>query len=158
MEELSSVLDDLTTQPKRSRGHSLERLTELLCGSLHLAPVRWLVHSSTSGGAEVQVLAQDSRLPPSRWLLQCVDAAHVSMDTIATAVGRGFPDSPHYLLTATSGCISLQAREFATLTSHYPHLPGFAIMLIDGEDLRTLAKNATTIEDLIQRELNRSAA
>jgi hypothetical protein len=104
------------------------------------------------------MLAQEDRLPPSCWLLQCVGGEYVSMDTIATAVGRGFLESPHYLLAATSGCVSSQAREYAAITSHRPHLPGFAIMLIDGKDLRDLAKNVTTIEDLVRRELDRSAA
>lgn len=103
------------------------------------------------------MLAQEDRLPPSRWLLQCVDAEYVSEDIIATAVGRGILDSPHYLLAVTSGCISSQARNYATASSHSCHLPGFTIMLFDGEDLRSLAKNVTAIEDLILRELDRNA-
>jgi hypothetical protein len=103
------------------------------------------------------MLAQEDRLPPTRWLLQCLDAECVGMDMIATAVGRGFLDGPHYLLSATSGRISSQAREYAVITSRQSHLPGFTIMLIDGDDLRALAGNATTIENLIRRELDRSA-
>jgi hypothetical protein len=157
VEDIVSILDDLTTQPRSAPGRSLEKLTELLCCLLHLTPVKCLVRSSKPGGYEVQMLAQEDHLPPNRWLLQCIDAEYISIDMIATAVGRGFLDSPHYLLTATSGRISSQAREYAAITSRQLHLPGFAIMLIDGEDLRALAGNATTIENLIRRELDRSA-
>lgn len=154
VEDLMAILGDLSAQPRRGDGRSLERLAEFLCSLLHLTPVRWLVRGSQSGGAEAQVLAQEDHLPPLRWLLQCIDMECVSPDTIATAVGRGLFDSPHYLLAATPGRISSQARKYAATTSGSLHLLDFTIMLFDGEDLRALAKNTTTIDDLIRREID----
>lgn len=157
MDDLRSILDNLAQPSTRARGHYLEKLTEDLCWRLKLTPVKWLIRGARPGGMEVLMLARDDRLPQNRWLLHCIGAEYVSMDAIATAVGRGFLESPHCLLTAALGSISSQAREFATTTSRGPRLPGLVIMLIDGEDLRSLAKNTTTVEGLIRRELNESA-
>ena len=156
MEEFASVFDSLATQSRRTQDRSLEGLADLLCRLLHLAPVKWLVRNSDSGGKEAQVLAQDDHPLQHRWLIQCVDSEHINVDIVATAVGRGFPYGPHGLVTVTLGHVSSEVRRYAAITSRRPHLPGFAIMLFDGNDLRAIAQNTVTIEKLIRRELDRS--
>ncbi len=102
------------------------------------------------------MLAQDDHPLQHRWLIQCVDSEHINVDIVATGVGRGFPYGPHALVTAGLGRVSSEVRKYAAITSQRPHLPGFAILLFDGNDLRAIAQDAVTIEELTRRELDRS--
>ena len=109
----------------------------------------WLLRSADSNGVEVEIMADDKRMPFNRWQIQCRNANHVDMGEIATAIGRSVSVRPTVLLSVTTGQFTQQARHYATRAMQ---LTNFQVLLIDTHDLQAMASGEKRIESILDRE------
>lgn len=68
---LDEVYTDLTSDDTHTKGIALELLAIRLAIDLTLSPIRLRERGTTTGGAEVDLVAEGAHLHFSRWLLQC---------------------------------------------------------------------------------------
>ena len=73
----------------------------------------------------------------------------MSLDDIAKEVGVAVKTKPHVIMIVTSGRVGPDARGFATDIMRETHLN---VALVEGPDLRRVAKDPMAIVDVLRRE------
>jgi len=101
---MADILSDLTAKDKHQRGLALEALAFKLMRLLDMTYVATRLRGTTTGGAEVDLIFESSRLVFSRWQVQCKNTANVSLDDVAKEVGLT------HMLKATSSWLSAPAK------------------------------------------------
>jgi site-specific DNA-methyltransferase (cytosine-N4-specific) len=84
---LAEILDEITSEHRYTSGLALEALAFKLMRNLAMDYVATRLRASSSGGAEIDLIFQSSRLVYSRWQVQCKNTARVALDDVAKEVG-----------------------------------------------------------------------
>jgi hypothetical protein len=152
---MSQILANLKSPSRHVKSDALELLAIHLSRLIGLNLSSWLLRSADSNGIEVEVIADDNHAPFNRWQIQCRNARRVDMGDIATAVGRSVSFKPGVVLSVTTGHFTPQARYYATKAMQ---MTNFQILLIDAQDLKTIAGDESAITGVLGREAERAKA
>jgi len=149
---LADILKEMEDEDKNRRGRALEALAIYLVRLVGLEVTgERIINLTTTGGLEVDVIAEGYKPTFVRWQIQCKHTPNVSLraGVIAKEVGLANLQKSQVLLIVTSGKISRSAYQFAKQIMRETNL---VIMLIKGSDLRRLSKDPTKIIEILDRE------
>jgi site-specific DNA-methyltransferase (cytosine-N4-specific) len=146
---LGEVVAELTAKDKRVRGLALEALAFKLMRLIDLDYVATRLRGVATGGAEVDVIFESSRLVFSRWQIQCKNTSRISLDDVAKEVGLAQFLKSKVIVIASTGKIGLEALKYAeAVRSKLP----VNVCYIGAHDLRTISESPTRLVDLISRQ------
>ena len=143
------VLAELKHEDKHIRGLALEALVIMLMRIIDLEYLGTRLRGSATGGAEVDVLFESSRLVYNRWQVQCKNTSSVSLDDVAKEVGLTHFLKSNAIVIVSTGRISEPARMYANKVMADSNL---ALVMLDGNDLEEIAQRPTSIIDVLERE------
>jgi site-specific DNA-methyltransferase (cytosine-N4-specific) len=146
---LADILSDLNSRDKHVRGLALEALAFKLMRLLDMTYVATRLRGTATGGAEVDLIFESSRLVFSRWQVQCKNTAHVSLDDVAKEVGLTHLLKSNVIVAVGTGDIGPAARRYANKVMTDSNL---CIVLLDKHDITAIEMNPATIVDAFNRE------
>jgi len=146
---LDDVLSEIDSDDKHIRGLALEALAIKLMRLIDLNYVATRLRGSATGGAEVDVIFESSRLVFSRWQIQCKNTKRVALDDVAKEVGLTHFLKSNVIVIVTTGEIGQEARKYANKIMGDSNL---CIVMVDGTDVDLIIKNPTAIVDVFNRE------
>ena len=146
---LGSILSDLDSSDRHVAGLALEAVALNLMRLLNMDYVATRLRAAETGGVEVDLVCQSTRLVFTRWQIQCKNAARMSMDDVAREVGLTHLLRSNAIVVVTTGTVDAEARRYANKVMVDSNL---AIVLMDGADLKIIAENPTRIVDIFERE------
>lgn len=146
---LSTILDEMKDENRYTAGLALEALAFKIMRLLDMTYVATRLRAKQTGGAEVDLVFESARLVFSRWQIQCKNTAHVSLDDVAKEVGLTRFLKSNVIVIVTTGDIGSEARRYANKIMADENL---AIVMLDGNDLRTISESPSDIVRAFQRE------
>ncbi len=146
---LEDVLADIESDDKHTRGLALEALAFKLMRLIDLVYVATRLRGTATGGAEVDVIFESSRLVFSRWQIQCRNCAWVTVDDVAKEIGLSYWLGGKAIVIVNLGSIDNRARDYASLVRASR---GLQLIFLDGEALRRLSNRPSEIVRLINSQ------
>ncbi len=146
---LPDILKDMKSPNKHVRGLALEALAFKLMRLLDMSYVATRLRGTATGGAEVDVIFESSRLVFSRWQVQCKNTARVALDDVAKEVGLTHFLKSNVIVIVTTGEIGAEARKYANKIMTDSNL---CVVMLDGQDLKSVVGNSPAIVDIFNRE------
>jgi hypothetical protein len=143
---LPEILKEMKSGDKHVRGLALEALAFKLVRLLDMTYVATRLRGIATGGAEVDVIFESSRLVFSRWQIQCKNTNRITLDDVAREVGRAYFLNTNVIVTATPGCIDPQVRGYVEVTERVRPL---RFILLDGKALDRISHNPPSLVDEI---------
>lgn len=131
----SEVLDGLSSESKHEKGLALEALAFYLARLLGLKFVQWRLRSNKTGGGEVDVVMEGTRLIFSHWQIQCKVKNRITADDLAIELGLAVSLKPDVILFLTTGRLTKKARDFARATNYSTNV---RMLVLDRGDIVTL--------------------
>ncbi|MBN1660416.1 MAG: restriction endonuclease [Anaerolineae bacterium] len=146
---VDEILAELKDEDTHVKGLALEALAFKLMRLIDLRYVGTRLRGSATGGAEVDVVFDSTRLVFTRWQVQCKNRARVALDDVAKEVGLTQFLKSNAIVIVGTGKIGSEARYYASRIMQDTNL---AIIMIDGEDLESIAANPPYIVSVLHRE------
>lgn len=146
---LKAVIHDLRSSDKHLRGLALEALAFKLMRLIDLTYVATRLRGAATGGAEVDVIFEGTRLVFSRWQVQCKNTARVSLDDVAKEVGLTHFLKSNVIVIVSTGEIGGEARRYANKVMTDSNL---CVVMVDGADLKRIEADPPVIVDVLNRE------
>lgn len=146
---LREILPDLDNSDRHVAGLALEAVALNLMRLLNMDYVATRLRGAETGGVEVDLVCQSTRLVFTRWQIQCKNAARMSIDDVAREVGLTHLLKSNGVVVVTTGTVEAEARRYANEVMADSSL---AIVLIDGADLTAIADGPTHIVPIFERE------
>ena len=146
---LKDIRDELAAEDRHIRGLALEALAFKLMRLIDLTYVATRLRGTVTGGAEVDLVFESTRLVFSRWQIQCKNTARVSLDDVAKEVGLTHFLKSNAIVMVSTGDIGGEARRYANKIMADSNL---CIVMVDGSDLAVIEARPTTIVDVFTRE------
>jgi len=150
---LKEILKELSSPDRYIKGLALEALAFYLMRLIDLKYVATRLRGQTTGGAEVDLIFEGTRLIFSRWQIQCKNTKFVSLDDVAKEVGLTFQLKSNVVMVVSTGKISIEARKYAHQVMSTTNLN---IVLLNSNDLQKVADNPTHIAEVLNREARRA--
>lgn len=112
---LSKLYEDLDSPNKGVKGLALELLAMKVARGLDLQPVKFHLRAASTGGAEVDLVAEGLLVTFSRWLFQCKakGLGGITVSEVSKEVGLADVLGAHIVVMVTTGTIKGSVREFA---------------------------------------------
>lgn len=107
------------------------------------------LRGAATGGAEVDLIFEGTRLVFSRWQIQCKNTSSVSLDDVAKEVGLTHFLKSNVVVIVTTGVIGGEARRYANKIMADSNL---CVVMIDGGDLSLIEARPAAIVDIFNRE------
>ena len=107
------------------------------------------LRGNATGGAEVDLIFESTRLVFSRWQVQCKNTVRVSLDDVAKEVGLTHFLKSNAIVMVTTGEIGGEARRYADRIMADSNL---CIIMVDGSDLARIELRPSAIVDVFDRE------
>lgn len=107
------------------------------------------VKGSETGGAEVDVIFDTTRLNYSRWQVQCKNTPKVSLDQVAKEVGLSHVLKTNVIVIMTTGLVSKTAKDYAAKIMKEMNL---CIVFIERDDIREVMEEPSYIVNILNRE------
>lgn len=152
---LKDILADLDSTDTHLRGLALEALAFKLMYLLDMTYVATRLRGASTGGAEVDLIFESSRLVFSRWQIQCKNTKAASLDDLAKEVGLTYFLKSNVIVIVTTGKIGNEARKYSNKVMLESNLN---FVLIDGADLSAIIENPSSIIDIFDREAKQTMA
>jgi site-specific DNA-methyltransferase (cytosine-N4-specific) len=146
---LTDILAELTSPDRHIAGLALEALGFKLMRLLDMDYVATRLRGRATGGAEVDLIFESSRLVYARWQVQCKNTGRVSLDDVAKEVGLTHMLKSNAIVMVSTGDISGEARRYANKVMQDSNL---AIVMLDKGDLEKITQRASSIVDVFERE------
>jgi hypothetical protein len=131
----SDILEGLSSESKHEKGLALEALAFYLSRLLGLEFVQWRLRSNKTGGAEVDVVMEGTRLIFSRWKFSCKVKNRITVDDLAIELGLAIGLKPDVILFLTTGRLTKKARDFVHATNYSTNV---RMLVLDQGDIVTL--------------------
>ncbi len=140
---LSQILADLRSSDKQAKGQALELLALYLTRLIDLDFKGWRTRSADTGGAEVDVIVEGTRLIFSRWQIQAKNTETVRLGDIAKEVGLSLTFLySNVVMIITTGDFTREAYNYA---SHVMKTCNLNVILLNGSDLAYISRDPTAI-------------
>src|SRR5690606_21745043 len=146
---LPEILEELDSNDTYIRGLALEALAFKLMRLLDMDYVATRLRGTATGGAEVDLIFESSRLVYSRWQIQCKNTARVSLDDVAKEVGLTHFLKSNVIIMVSTGKIGLEARRYANKVMSDSNL---CIVMVSRDDIEAVKEDPTYIVDVFNRE------
>lgn len=146
LEDLRTEIDSTDTHVK---GLALEAFAIKMMRIINLDFIGTRVMGSQTGGAEVDVLFDTTRLNYSRWQVQCKNTPKVSIDQVAKEVGLSHVLKTNVIVILTTGKATSTAKEYATTIMREMNL---CIIFIEADDIDEILSSPASIVDVLNRE------
>lgn len=146
---LVEILVEIDSEDRYVGGLALEALAFKLMRLLDMGYVATRLRAQTTGGAEVDLVFESSRLVFSRWQVQCKNTSRVSLDDVAKEVGLTHFLKSNVIVMVSTGDIGPEARRYANKIMTDSNL---CIVMIDRTDLGSIRGNPAHIVDAFNRE------
>lgn len=145
----AEILRELNDKTTHIRGLALEALAFKLMCIVDLDYVATRLRGSMTGGAEVDLIFESSRLVFSRWQVQCKNTSSVRLDDVAKEVGLTHVLKSNVIVMVSTGEVGPAAREYANKIMTDSNL---AIIMIDRVDIEHIVQNPSFIVHAFNRE------
>ena len=132
---LSAILEEMKSKDRYKAGIALEALAFKIMRLLDMTYVATRLRANQTGGAEVDLIFENTRLVFLRCQVQCKNTARVSLDDVAKEVGLTHFLKSNVILVVTTGQIGSEARRYANKIMADSNL---AIVMLDGGDLSAI--------------------
>lgn len=146
---LKEILTEIRSKNKHIRGLALEALAFKLMRLIDLIYIATRLRGSATGGAEVDVIFESTRLVFSRWQIQCKNTARLNLDDVAKEVGLTHLLKSNVIVMVSTGQIGVEARKYANKIMSDSNL---SIIMIDKSDIAEIERNPASIIDVFNRE------
>ena len=146
---LKEIREDLEAEDRHIRGLALEALAFKLMRLIDLTYVATRLRGTATGGAEVDLVFEGTRLVFSRWQIQCKNTARVSLDDVAKEVGLTHFLKSNAIVMVSTGEIGGEARRYANKIMADSNL---CVVMVDGNDLALIEARPASIVDVFTRE------
>ena len=146
---LKDIREELAARDRHIRGLALEALAFKLMRLIDLTYVATRLRGAATGGAEVDLVFESSRLVFSRWQVQCKNTARVSLDDVAKEVGLTHFLKSNAIVMVSTGGIGGEARRYANRIMADSNL---CVVMVDGKDLALIEERPAAIVDVFTRE------
>lgn len=146
---LDKILKDIKSTDKNIKGLALEAMGYKLMKLLDLNYITTRLRGNVTGGAEVDLIFESTRLVFSRWQVQCKNTSHVKLEDIAKEVGLTHMLKSNVIVIVTTGKIGPEARRYANAIMKDCNL---CVVMFDGIDLKKVIKDPTDIINIFNRE------
>ncbi len=146
---LVDILANLEAQDRYIAGLALEALAFKLMRLIDMTYMATRLRAQATGGAEVDLIFESTRLVFSRWQVQCKNTRRVSLDDIAKEVGLTHFLKSNVIVVISTGEIGPEARRYANKIMADSNL---CIIMIDQHDLDVIRSKPTHIVDAFNRE------
>jgi restriction endonuclease len=146
---LASIRAELNSKNKHIKGLALEALAFKLMRLVDLDYVATRLRGTATGGAEVDIIFESTRLVFSRWQVQCKNTSRVSLDDVAKEVGLTHMLKSNVIVIVSTGTIGPEARRYANRIMTDSNL---CIVMVDGNDIDRIEGNPAAIVDVFYRE------
>jgi len=146
---LAEILKEMKAKRKHIRGLALEALAFKLMRLLDMTYVATRLRGTATGGAEVDVIFESSRLVFSRWQVQCKNTSRVALDDVAKEVGLTHFLKSTVIVIVTTGDVGPEARKYANKIMTDSNL---CVVMVDGQDIDAIVKTPPAIVDVFNRE------
>jgi site-specific DNA-methyltransferase (cytosine-N4-specific) len=146
---LSEILTSLSDEDKHVRGLGLEALAFKLMRLIDLDYLATRLRAASTGGAEVDVIFESSRLTFSRWQVQCKNTSRVALDDVAKEVGLTHLLKSNVIVMVSTGEIGGEARRYADKVMRDTNL---CVVMVDRTDINQIAESPISIIDVLNRE------
>ncbi len=145
------IYRDLGSSNTHVKGVALELLALRMANDLSLTAVKMRERSASTGGAEVDLIADAAHLHFSRWLLQCKNTKTITVAALAKEVGMAVLLKASVIVIVTTGripsSVDTYARELALSSS-------LQAILVDGALLERYRKGGP---DVLRRHFKEAA-
>ena len=146
---LETILSEMGSADRYVSGLALEALAFKLMRLLDMTYVATRLRAQATGGAEVDLIFEATRLVFSRWQVQCKNTGRVSLDDVAKEVGLTHFLKSNVIVVVTTGEIGAEARRYSNKIMRDSNL---AIVMLDGVDLAAINENPPAIVEVFNRE------
>jgi site-specific DNA-methyltransferase (cytosine-N4-specific) len=147
---LGEILEEIKSSDRHVAGLALEALAFKLMRLVDLEYVATRLRGAATGGAEVDLVFESSRLVFSRWQVQCKNVASgVHLDDVAKEVGLTHMLKSNVIVMVSTGAIGSEARRYANKVMNDSNL---CIVMVDGNDVSCIEKTPVSIVDVFNRE------
>lgn len=146
---LDGILAEIPSSNRYRAGLALEALAFKLMRLLDLTYSATRLRAQATGGAEVDLVFESTRLVYTRWQVQCKNTARVALDDVAKEVGLTHFLKSNAIVIVTTGTIGAEARRYANKIMSDSNL---CIVMVDGRDLGSIANSPAGIIDVFSRE------
>lgn len=146
---LAEILEELKASDTHTKGLALEALAFKLMRLLDMDYVATRLRGTATGGAEVDLIFESSRLVYSRWQIQCKNTSRVSLDDVAKEVGLTHFLKSNVIVMVSAGTIGDEARRYANKVMADSNL---CIVMVSRDDIDQIKNNPTAIVSLFNRE------
>jgi len=143
---LRKEIDDEDTHVK---GLALEAFAIKMMRIVDLDFVGTRVKGNETGGAEVDVIFDTTRLNYSRWQVQCKNTSSVSLDQVAKEVGLSHVLKTNVIVILTTGQATKTAKEYASKVMKELNL---CIIFIEKDDIREILETPAFVVEVLNRE------
>lgn len=151
---LSEILSDIGSTDTHIKGKALELLAIYLTRLLDLEFKGWRTRSADTGGAEVDVIVEGSRLIFSRWQIQAKNTSTVRLDDVAREVGLSLTFIySNVVVVVTTGAFTKDAYSYA---DHVMKTCNLNVILINGSELEEISQNPTSIVTVLSNKAERA--
>lgn len=147
--DFEQILNDLDSRKRHLKGLALEALAFKLMRLVDMDYVATRLRGNVTGGAEVDVIFESSRLVFSRWQVQCKNTTQVSLDDVAKEVGLTHFLKSNVIVIVSTGKIGSEARKYANKVMTESNL---CIVMVDGNDIAEITKAPPSIVNIFNRE------
>lgn len=146
---LDVLREEIDSKDIHVRGLALEAFAIKMMQIIDLDFIGTRVKGSETGGAEVDVLFDTTRLYYSRWQVQCKNTEKVSLDQVAKEVGLSHMLKTNVIVILTTGKATSAAKEYAITIMREMNL---CIIFIEKDDIDEILSAPSTIVDILNRE------
>ena len=146
---LKDVRKELSAKDRHIRGLALEALAFKLMRLIDLTYVATRLRGIATGGAEVDLVFESTRLVFSRWQIQCKNTSRVALDDVAKEVGLTHFLKSNAIVMVSTGEIGGEARRYANKIMAESNL---CIVMVDGNDLALIETRPAAIVEMFTRE------
>ncbi|MBN1679376.1 MAG: restriction endonuclease [Anaerolineae bacterium] len=147
----AEIISDLSSDDTYVKGVALELLTIYLSRILDLKFKAWRKRSQETGGAEVDVIVEGSRLIFSRWQIQAKNTkTAVRLEDIAKEVGLALTFLySNVVFIITTSRFTTDAHRYS---DHVMRTSNLNIILFDKSDIRKIAENPLDIVHILNQK------
>ena len=146
---LPTIIAELSHKDRYVAGLALEALAFKIMRLLAMTYVATRLRAHQTGGAEVDLVFESTRLVFSRWQIQCKNTSRVALDDVAKEVGLTHFLKSNAIVIVTTGAIGAEARRYANKIMADSNL---AVVMLDGADLKTISHSPATVVRAFDRE------